>query len=163
MKTIELSDGQKTTVSDEDYERVKKFKWHYHKKYGKEKHLPGHAARYYVNEQGKQVKVFLHRFILDSPVSVYHKSGDTLDNRRSNLWRKDDPGFVAYRVRKRKNATSRYYGVSVNKHKHIVCNVAIDGKSVYLGSFKAQIDAAIAHDDYCKKHCPGAPLNFPEK
>jgi hypothetical protein len=75
---IPLTRGKVAYVSEEDYERVSKYKWlcmgH------------GYAARSRRKDEGKKGIVYMHRFILGvEDGEVDHVDGDRLDNRRENL------------------------------------------------------------------------------
>jgi len=79
MRRVKLSNVKKFTfVDDEDYKRVKEFNWaltiHGYVRRGK-------------RENGKQTKIYLHRFIMNAPKGkdVDHKDGNTLNNIKSNL------------------------------------------------------------------------------
>ena len=83
MKTITLSNSPAVViVSDEDYERVNKFRW-FLKQTRNGEFYPARSVRY-----GKQIKtVWLHRFITDCPsgMTVDHKNMDRLNATRDNL------------------------------------------------------------------------------
>jgi hypothetical protein len=67
--------------------------------------------------------------------------------------------------RKRSNTTSHFRGVSFYKRdKKFVAGITANDKTVYLGSFISEVDAAEAYDDAAKKHYGEfAVLNFPEQ
>ena len=92
MKTIELTKGMQALVSDEDYERVSKFKWYANEqgRRGWEKHYAARNQRRFELAPGvKRKKSLMHRFIMglelgDSRV-VHHIDNDGLNNQRLNL------------------------------------------------------------------------------
>src|SRR4030095_14079696 len=83
MKQIHLRQNKVALVDDEDFERVNQKKWH-----AVESRGAFYAAHsYYV--EGKQHRVFLHRFLLGlepgDGLQCDHCNGDGLDNRRANV------------------------------------------------------------------------------
>lgn len=88
MKEIKLSQGKVALVSDEDFERVSKFRWTYHVGSGS-----GEKAYAVRNPQvkGKRTWIRMHRFILDLPpgsidgMVVDHIDENGLNNQRENL------------------------------------------------------------------------------
>lgn len=76
MKLIELTQGQKAIVDDDDYGRLSKSKWYAEKKYN------NFYARRGLDD------VLMHRIILkltDSKLKVDHINHNGLDNRKENL------------------------------------------------------------------------------
>lgn len=68
--------------------------------------------------------------------------------------------------RKRKNSTSKYYGVTTKpsgKYSYWESSVRVNKKSVKLGTFKLEEDAARAYDKYVVENNLPNPLNFPEE
>jgi group I intron endonuclease len=66
---------------------------------------------------------------------------------------------------KKNNATSSYYGVRGIKKKTVILWVFYlyeNGKSKYMRSYKTEIEAALAYDEYIMKNNLKRPLNFPE-
>ena len=70
-------------VSERDYERVIRYRWHAHFT------RPQGGGLVYARATIEGKKVYLHRFILPTPpeLEVHHKNRNTLDCRRSNLKR----------------------------------------------------------------------------
>jgi len=78
MILIELTQGHKTLIDEEDADRINQWKWKIHPQ--------GYASRTsYVNQRSGTI--LLHRFILNAPkeMEVDHINGNKLDNRRTNL------------------------------------------------------------------------------
>lgn len=77
MALIALTNGNHAIVDDEDFAALDAFKWH----------GGGGYARRHVRVNGKRTAILLHREVMSCPqgMTVDHISGDTLDNRRSNL------------------------------------------------------------------------------
>ena len=78
---IPVSPGSAAIVDIDDYENIKKYRWHLIKQHGR-----GYAARK-VKTNGKIYWVRMHRQIMHTPNKfvVHHRNRRTLDNRRSNL------------------------------------------------------------------------------
>ena len=67
--------------------------------------------------------------------------------------------------KKRKGASSKYYGVCISKSGKYVywqANVRENKELKYIGQYKLEIDAAKAYDKYIIGHNLPNPLNFPE-
>lgn len=80
---VPLTKGYVSIVSQEDYDRVMKYKWHVHRSKGNGKK----AGQPYARARVEGKKVLLHRFILNPPdeLHVDHINFQTLDNRRENI------------------------------------------------------------------------------
>lgn len=143
MKKIPLTgkygSGSYAMVDDEYYDLLMQKSWM-------------KAANGYVERQteinGKKKRVFMHRFINNTPegMETDHIDGDTLNNQRSNL-RNCTPSQNACNRKKQKRNTSGYKGVTWNKRqKRYVAVICKNYKSVHIGSFKSEIDAAKAYN-----------------
>lgn len=88
---------------------------------------------------------YMHRLILDAPGDVDHRNMDGLDNRRSNLREATRSQNMANS--RSRGGSSQYKGVgwhkAAGKWKAAIC---IEGKSVHLGLFADEKDAALAYD-----------------
>jgi len=146
-KQIELTQGKSAIIDDADFEWLNRWKWHY----CADKNSNGYAARTQ-KVDGKQIKISMHRLILDAPTNsqVDHINGDGLDNRQSNL-------RLATHTQNTRNGraregTSVYKGVSfyhggrwqaqINTGHHVLC----------LGYYATQWDAAKAYNEAALKH-----------
>jgi hypothetical protein len=161
FRKIPLGEGRFTIVEPGDFYRLNNFHW-----YVSGKGECFYATRATRTEAGKSKTVYLHREIMSPPegLLVDHKNGYSLDNRRANLRLATQSQNMQNR-RKRKNATSQFLGVHFDK-KRSLWTVAIffEGKSVFLGRFENEIDAAKAYDAAAKKYYGEfARLNFPQK
>lgn len=97
---------------------------------------------------------------------VDHVSGDTLDNRRSNL-RIITPLQNSHNRKGHSNAMySKYKGISFDKTKNTkpwYAKISIKGVN-YKKNFDTELEAALQYDEWAKKyHGEYAHLNFPEK
>lgn len=99
---------------------------------------------------GRQ-KVYLSRFIMNAKpgVQVDHISCDRLDNRRSNLRFARHVDNCRNRRKALAGATSRFKGVSRKNDRQRCWHASIraDGKSIMLGYFFNEDEAARAYDD----------------
>lgn len=139
MKIIKLTQGKEALIDDDDYERVNKFKWQFHKK--------GYATHGY-KIKGKCKKIRMHRFILQAPKNkqVDHINGNTLDNRKQNL-RLCSHRENSRNTAKTKNKTlSRYKGVSKTHRKYWRSYIVLNDKQIHLGYFKTEAEAAKAYN-----------------
>ncbi len=161
MKKIKLSQRKYALVDDEDYEYLNQWKWCVCKR-KKTSYAIG-----LIKINGCRTQVLMHRLIMNTPpiMETDHIDHDGLNNQKSNLrnctkqqnaWNRQATG------------SSKYRGVSVyfvtHKHcisKYIAAHISVNSKSVHLGHFKTEEDAARAFDQAAKKHHGEfANLNF---
>ena len=157
-RKICLDEGKWTILDPQDYYRYGCFKWC----------IGGNKNKYYAI-RGQIIDhdciklVSLHRLIMDAPkgVLVDHRNGDSLDNRRANL-RLATRAQNCCNVRKRKNTSSRFKGVSFRKNRgKWAAYIGVAGKRISLGYFDSEIEAAKAYDEAAKKYRGEfARLNF---
>lgn len=150
MKKIELSGaagkGVFVLVDDEDYEKVKQFKWNAQIK--KSKSIYATAA---ININGKWINIRMHRFILGVDASekrqTDHINNNTLDNRKSNLRLCTSKQNDFNRLPKVNKKYSPYKGVCFHKgRKKFTAYIMFDDKQIHLGGYKTDREAALAYD-----------------
>ena len=159
MKLIELSQGYCAKVDDGDYEMLMSFpKWFAMKHHGNI-----YAKCNITLENGKRTTLKMHRVIMKAKPNqiVDHRNGDGLDNQKHNL-RKTNNQKNSFNRKSHTGSSSKFKGVSYHK---IRCrwqaNICINYKSIYLGLFDSEIDAAKAYDKAAKMHFGEfARLNF---
>jgi hypothetical protein len=160
FRRIYLGEGCWTIVDNDVYYRLGNLKWVISGNDG-----GYYAIRFVKTRSGKTKSVRLHREIINPPKGLFidHKNNNTLDNRRANLRLATQSQNCCNR-RKRRNTSSRFLGVSLDK-----CTgkwrayINIKGKRIYLGWFDSEIDAASAYDRAAVKyHGEFAHLNFPQ-
>jgi hypothetical protein len=138
--TILVRGGFETVVDEDVYYQIRLVSWRIHK--------PGKSPLYVCgNIHGKVV--FLHHFVLNVPkgsgLKVDHWNGDTLDNRRENLRLCTDSQNQANRSDSR--GTSQFKGVHLDRDTgHWVAAICKDRKSIHLGTFETEEDAARAYN-----------------
>lgn len=139
---IPLNLGYVALIDEEDEKRVRKYEWISHKRdntvYARMRHvrIPDHHRS-------------LHRYIVKAPrgVNVDHINGNGLDNRRSNLRLCSHAQNLRNRKARSSEAlTSKFKGVSLSPSNTWRASIGYNGKNIYLGSFKTEIDAALAYD-----------------
>jgi len=160
LKIIPLTRGCVAKVSDEDYDELSQYKW--------QVEIGRNGDRYAVrcrprDKNGKQKQVRMHREIMRARrgVEVDHINGDGLDNQRDNL-------RIATRQQNSFNTRARsgYKGVSQRGSKQGAWSAHIrrSGKSVWVGGFATEADAARGYDAMARATFGRyARLNFPDE
>lgn len=141
-REIPLAKGLVALVSPEDFTLVSAFKWH----------MSRGGNRYYVvrsaiKPDGKRYAQGLHRLLLNAPDGrvVDHISGDSLDNRRSNLRLCSNAENIRNQARRVSSKTSCFKGVSYN-NKGWRAKITHNGNKIALGTFDDEERAARQYD-----------------
>ncbi len=151
LKIIPLNNGRFAIVNAADYEKLMQHKWFV-------KISPEYAVR---KEKGKTI--YMHNEIMEPPSGyiVDHIDHRSLNNSRSNL-RLATKSQNCCNQKKKGGRTSKYKGVYRDKRGHWRAKINFDGKTICLGRYKNEIDAAKAYDKAAKElHGEFAVLNFP--
>jgi hypothetical protein len=160
MKDIALTRGKVTTVDDEDYEYLSKFKWHAQ---------PSRETFYAVRTQrigSKRVQIRMHRVILgisESSLFADHRDRNGLNNQKNNL----RLATILENNRNKsgqKNSKSKFKGVSWyprNKKWGVRIRIKEIGQ-IFIGLYKDESEAAKEYDIVATKYFGEfAKLNFP--
>lgn len=97
----------------------------------------------------------IHRQILgitDPKICVDHKNGNTLDNTRENIRVCTQKENSKNRRKVNKVCTSKYKGVHKAASGSWVAMIRVNYKRYYLGSFKNEVDAALAYNKAAVQH-----------
>lgn len=147
MKYINITQGYKVIVDDEDYEHLNQWHWQIAKQ-------GEYASRRFWNRETKTYKtITMHRYIMNIPKGkdVDHINGNGLDNRRSNLRLATRSENIRNSF-KQSNNTSGFKGVTWHKHiKKWQAQGYINYKHKFLGYFKTKEEAALAYNEFAKK------------
>lgn len=146
MAEIPLSKGLAAIVDDEDHEWLSQWRWHA-RECGAGRY---YAVRNRVPQDGEGPPgIYMHREILgcEAGRQVDHASGDSLDNRRSNLRPADRSQNNANRRLSSRNKTG-LRGVSLNSASgKFVAQIQVGGKNRGLGYFTDATVAARAYNE----------------
>lgn len=153
MKYIELTQGQRTIVDDEDFEFLSQWKWFFHKQRVK----GGYAARGRRKDEGDGADViFLHNVLIGEKEGFHadHKNRDKLDNRRLNL-RHVTPAQNGRNTGLRDDNKSGFKGVSWSRHrKKWLAQARVNGKVISISLHFTPGAASAAYVAFTKKIDP---------
>jgi hypothetical protein len=145
MQQIPLSQNQVAIVDDDDFERLKDFRWFYR---GERNGKQGYAIRH--RKDGKKYRSqYLHREIV-GPVSPGHevifRNGDKLDCRRQNLRIATIAEARQHHLQARSNSKSKFKGISYNPGANTYSvDIYRNGQAKRVGTFFTFQDANEAH------------------
>lgn len=153
-REIPLTRGYVALVDAEDYEWISAHRWYAH--VGENGHV------YAMRGGGGSSEVRMHREIVGAEKHqlVDHRSGDTLDNRRSNL-RTCNRSENAWNRAASRGSSSGFKGVSRHGRRWRA-QIYVNGHRHSLGVFSEPEDAASAYDAAARDlHGEFARLNLP--
>lgn len=137
MKIL-LVGGDAAIVDDEDYERLRSFRWRLKIEDGRK------YAVWNTTRAGRQVCFRMHSLVLGTKLPIDHKDRNGLNNTKSNL-RLATKSQNAANSKVRRDNISGFRGVSpLGKRWRSV--IQVNGRRLHLGCYTTAIDAAIAYD-----------------
>jgi len=160
MKEIKLNKGFVTQVDDEDFEWLNQLHWFVTN--GRNTH---YVQAWPSRKLGKRKVIHMHRLIMNTPIymQVDHIDHNGLNNQKNNLRncthgenqhnRKLTYGIKFKGVKFREKRENQIHPYETN--------IRVDNKSIFVGSFSTEIEAALAYDNAAKKYFGEfAYLNF---
>jgi hypothetical protein len=148
MKEIKLTQNKVVLVDDEDYEYLNQWKW-----YADTNKKTNYASRKIVLD-GIKTSIRMHTVIMKTPIglTVDHINHNGLDNRKENLRVCTQEQNSKNRLKV--NGKSKYLGVSPSNRisKPWRAFGKISKKSISIGYFKTQEEAAIAYNNFAKQN-----------
>jgi hypothetical protein len=142
FRRIPLTQAKFALVDPDDYTALIKHKWSA-SKWGN--------TFYAVRSQGR-TQIKMHRQITNAPphLLVDHRDHNGLNNTKQNL-RLCTQSENAKNQRPRNDGSSKFKGVSWNKRdKHFDVRLRYNGRNLYIGSSKSELEAARAYDSAAK-------------
>ena len=159
MKEIKLTHEKVTLVDDEDFEYLNQWKW----RASKNKKSKTYYAQRDICIDNKRTTVFMHRIIMNpnKHMLIDHIDMNGLNNLKTNL---RICNHSQNQCNRKSWGLSKYLGVSIKKKRSIIYYqtlIKVNKKSLYIGIFKSEIEAAKAYDKAAKEyHGEYANLNF---
>jgi hypothetical protein len=147
MKSILLTQDLVALVDDADYDRVSVHKWS-----ASITKNTAYAIRKVKTPQGRTTSQLLHRFILgvtDPEIHIDHRDHNGLNCQRNNLRkcvRGENDGN-----RTKTRGSSQYKGVSWAKDKRMWRACIRIERTVHLGYFEDEVQAALAYDEAARR------------
>lgn len=133
-------------IDDEDWEEVKKYKWHIAKK---KKSSTTYVYRH-MKKNNKYTTITLHKHLTGYKITD-HINGNGLDCRRKNM-RECTNAENVRNVGLTSANTSGYKGVKIYKGKYITAQIRFNGDLIHLGTFETKELAAIAYNAAALKY-----------
>lgn len=162
FRRISLTKGKYAILDPDDFAWLNKHKWHISTGGG-----TFYAVRTTRLQNRKRLVIKMHRQVLKVPHHLFvdHINHNGLDNRKANL----RPATCKENNRSRRKVRlnsfhSKYKGLTwYKREKRWAVRIMADRKSIFLGFFQNETDAARAYDNAAKKyHGDFAALNFPD-
>jgi len=139
VKEIELSQGYKTQVDDDDFDWLNQWKWS-----ADVRAHTVYVVRQAKDEDGVSHSLMMHRLIMDFPdASIDHRDRNGLNNQRSNLREANGTQQQANKVG---HGVSGVKGVTFHKGRWRAVT-QVDGKQLSLGRYDTIEEAAAAYNE----------------
>lgn len=146
-RLVRLTNNEFALVDEDDFEKVNEHQWFVifdkRNKYAGRNHWI----------EGRRRTQTLHNFVMGGTKDkIDHKNGNGLHNYKSNL-RKCCNHQNSMNQKARNGCSSTYKGVCWNKRiQKFQCKIGYNYKTIHLGYFLDEIEAAKAYDDAAKKY-----------
>lgn len=148
MKTIPLTQGMIAWVDDDDFPFLSKLTWHAVRR---EPDGTWYAATNGI-VGGTSQTLLMHRMILGFPIlEVDHADTNGLNNQRSNLRKATKTQNQQNQLKPVTPKTSQFKGVSKTRFGW-VAHIGLNRRTIHLGSFRTEVDAALAYNEAARKH-----------
>jgi hypothetical protein len=159
---IPMAQPRYAKVDPADYERLRKYEWLARK--GKNSF---YARRRVPTGKAKKEKlVYMHQMVVKVPdgMVIDHINQEGMDNRSDNLRAATYSQNLCNRKKRSGAMYSIYKGTHWHKnHKKWLARITFEKKTIHLGYFPSEIEAAKAYDRAAiKYHGEFACLNFPD-
>lgn len=150
MKKIKLTQGKFALVDDEDFEYLNQFKWFAIK----DKNVWYAKKGIYISEDQSMRSIQMGRFLLNPNKKeiIDHINGNGLDNRRKNLRIVNKSQNSQNR---RINRDKKFKGITKRKdrkNKPFYASITFNKKTISLGYFASEIEAAKAYNEAAIKY-----------
>lgn len=154
-RLIRLTRGMFAIVDEDDYEKLNQYEW------SAVKGCNTYYARAAIYINNKQKSFAMHQIIMGiSELDIDHKNRNGLHNYKSNL-RFCNRSQNIRNAKTMKKCVSTYKGVDTHQNK-FRSRIYFNNKSISIGYYNNEIDAAIAYDQKAKElYGEFAWLNFP--
>jgi hypothetical protein len=161
---LKISKGHEVLIDDEDYEYLSQFSWSANTK-NKDIVYAIRSKRIGKRSEDKKEMIYMHRELVGATKGEYvdHINRNTLDNRKCNLRkcenRQNSRNSIG-RISLRKYSIYKGVKKNTNASSSWSARITVDGKAIYLGSYKTENEAAKAYNEACLKyHLDFANLN----
>jgi hypothetical protein len=145
LKEIALTQGKVAVVSDCDFPFLSQWNW-----FAVQCRHLWYAARY-----EKRKRIYMHREILKTKPGqeTDHRDGNGLNNWRKNLRNGTHQQNLIARIRTRPFKSSKFRGVTWDSFTgKWYAKTTFNGKTVNLGRFSSEVDAAEAFNNFARKN-----------
>lgn len=143
---LPLTQGKYALIDDEDYPRLKDFRWCFHR-------IEGYAIAtvygVHPTRPRGQTTLVMHRLVLNAPkgTMVDHVNGDKLDNRKANLRLCNRNGNAHNRGQPKTKNKSGFKGVTWHKRLNKwAARIGLNGEIINLGYFDDPKEAAKSYN-----------------
>lgn len=143
MIKLTINRGQNVVLlDDEDYEKISKFSWRVHPQSNNIQ-----RSEWIKGSRGKVKTFSMASEIMNDSGGMYdHQDRNPFNNQKSNLCKTTYQKNLRNR-NKRKNSSSKYFGVSFFKRDRTwQAAITINYKVIHIGRYSAELEAAVAYN-----------------